>query len=168
MRVYPTARSTPTATGAIPSSSEGSGVRLAEPLRGQLVHRGAVAEIDAGRLLDGGAGEDGRLFAVVAVAALGARVPEIAQHQDLVLQAGQRLERRREFEVAARRPSDTSARRIDAVRHVQHRHAHGILRRLRLRRARTGIIASSQGRPRVTPAPRKQRSARNRLRVLTV
>ena len=43
---------------------------MADRLRGHLIHRDAVAEIGARRLLDGRAGQDGGLFDVMTVAAL--------------------------------------------------------------------------------------------------
>ena len=65
---------------------------IAETLRGQLVHGSTVGEIDARSFLDGGASQDGGLFAVMPIAAIRACIPEVAQDQDVVVESGEGFE----------------------------------------------------------------------------
>src|SRR5262245_40966197 len=71
---------------------------IAGSLRGHLIHRDTVADIGAGRLLDGRASQDRGLLDVMPVASLGSRIPEVAHYDDPILEALERLERRRELE----------------------------------------------------------------------
>ena len=126
---------------------------VAGALGGELVHRGAVGDIDAGRLLDRRAGEDRGLFRIVAVAAFRARVPEITEDQNLVLQVRRAARASRRVRTRGLRPFGYQCAVLTPFG------IYSIAMRTGLRGApdcarAAGIIASSQGRPSATPAPR--------------